>query len=51
MIQWLYTRPGCAEDAEQIVPEYLSKRRLFTIAFIKANFAALRQLVVWTDTA
>ena len=46
MIHWIYTLQLFAEDAETNVPCDLSKSRLFTIAFVKANITALCEVVV-----
>ena len=46
MIYWIDTLQLFAEDAEKHVPCYLSKSRLFTIAFVKANITALCEVVV-----
>ena len=51
MIEWMYTLLGFVSDKEEAVPWVISKSKLFFIAATKADFATLRRVVVWHDTA
>ena len=51
MIEWMYTGKGFVLEKDEDVPWLMSKQRLFFIASIKADVAAIRKVVVWHDTA